>query len=112
MSESQSRYSIVSGLTTKKLEIITARSQLKTEILKAEQHATNFANEIVDDQKAIMDNAARDVKELDLKLRKEKQKAENLKAREKDQQAMFDEKLKAIELALEKIEGISQSANT
>jgi len=111
MSESQSRYSIVERLTAKKLDIISAKSKIKMEIQKAQQSAENFEKEIVDDKKAIMDNAEREIKELESKLQKEKQMAKNLKEREKDQITMFDEKLVAIEKALKQIEGISQSAN-
>ncbi len=111
MGESQSRYSIVERLITKKLDIMTAKFQLADEIRKAEQAVDSLRSSIEDKKQAYQDECDREKRNLDWELEKAEKKVANLKERQSDKERMFDAKLKTIEEALKILEDISKGTD-
>ncbi len=69
MSESQSRYSIVERLTTQKLELMRAKSNLNQSILERKQNIESLKLDIIREKKVFDDEATREKAELDKALR-------------------------------------------
>ena len=110
MSESQSRYSIVERMNKSKLDIMSAKADLKDSIKTAEQKVDALKKEIDSKKKQIQARADAEKSELDAELIKQQNIATNLKERQPDKEALFDAKIKSVDSALEKIESISKSS--
>ena len=112
MSESQSRYSIVERLAKAKLDIMDARNNLDSEIIKlkqklaSEQRDLNYWELTIDND----NNREREEKKRIMQLTEdeisiaEKKKDQNLKH--------FNEKIKELDNALNAIQKISETAPT
>jgi len=112
MSESQSRYSIVERLTQRKLDIITARSELDDELKAKEQKIDESKKEIQDWETDIKQNIERKrrIKKRDIERL---ERIFNYSVKRKDtKRKAYDDKLEAIEKALARIEEISKTAPT
>lgn len=112
MSESQSRYSIVERLTQSKLDIISEKLKLDEDLKRKQQKVDQLKKESGDWEKDIQQDIERTRR---IKLR-EIQKAE-IDSQNADQikaatEKSFEEKIKAIEKALERIEEISKTSPT
>lgn len=112
MTESQSRYSIVERLTQRKLDIMSAKSDLKEELRHKQQR--------IDELKKNLDNWKEDVEEDIKRQRRDKErevaKAElaykNATERIVEKEKVFDEKIQAIQDALNAIEEISKTSQS
>jgi biopolymer transport protein ExbB/TolQ len=112
MSESQSRYSIVERLTQKKLDIISEKLELDEDLKKKQQKVEQLKKELSDwdkDNQHDMERTRR-LKQREIeKAEIEGANAEQIKSATEDS---FDEKVKAIDRALERIEEISKTSPT
>ncbi|MDP3728711.1 MAG: hypothetical protein Q8R18_04635 [bacterium] len=79
MVESQSRYSIVERLTTKKLEIMRAKSQLKEEVLSKEQHVEKIKKDLENWKTDIQEDIKREQRKMELNIERAVQESENEK---------------------------------
>lgn len=112
MSESQSRYSIVERLTRTKLDIISAKSELKEQVTMYKQRVAdlekdleNWLTDVKEDKKRTERSKIRDIE-------KSKRALSNNEERLDDKEKVYDEKLIAIEEALTSIEEISKATPT
>lgn len=110
MSESQSRYSIVNELTETKLEIITAKSNLDSEVKIAKQRTEELREELKDWEASQKDESARTKREKEREIKKAVRDASNAEEKKKTKGVAYEEKLKAIDEALDKIQKISESS--
>ena len=112
MSESQSRYSIVERLTQKKLDIISEKFELdenlKTKQQKVGQLKKDFSDWEKDNQQDIERTKRLKQREIE-KAEIESANANQIKAAK---EKSFDEKISAIDKALERIEEISKTSPT
>lgn len=108
MGESQSRYSIVERLTKQKLDIMTAKSNLNDEILLNIQKKDLKEKNIKQSKKRIDQEAEKGKIDLDFELKEIENKIKNLKEIKKSKEELFDNKIKAINEALDKLEEISK----
>jgi len=112
MSESQSRYSIVERLTKQKLDIMGAKSDLKEDLKKKEQTMQELEANLKNWKKDILEDNKREERNLQIELDRAKREAENSKSRVKDKEKVYEEKIKAIDQALSRIEKISESSQS
>jgi hypothetical protein len=107
---SQSRYSIVERLIRAKLDIMSARLVLKDDIKQAEQEHKMMTDTLSNQIEYIKDNAKRQQAELQQQVRVQELKVANLHERYEEQDAVYAEKIKALDNALDRIETISKSS--
>ena len=112
MSESQSRYSIVERLTHQKLDIMGAKSKLAEDVKDREQVAERLKKNIENWKKDIPENIKREERGFKIELEKAQEEADYAKTRQKEKEKVYDEKIKAIEDALDKIEEISKTSQS
>jgi len=112
MSESVSRYSIVERLTKQKLDIMGAKAQLVEDITKKAQEVEVITSDIEEDKKVIQEEGEKQKRELDRVLRATTTSLKNLKERKKDKEKLYNEKIKAIDEALNKLEDISKHSDS
>jgi len=110
MSESQSRYSIVERLTKTKIDIMEAKAGLKERVKEAEQKAAELKKELSDWEKDWEVEKAKNKRDMERDIRKAETSAANMGERLKDKEKVYDEKLKAIDVALQSIETISKTS--
>lgn len=110
MSESQSRYSIVERLTQKKLDIITEKSNLDEGLKLKQQEVEQLRKDLEDWEKDIQKDIQRERRLKQREIELSKFTSENAKQRKNSKEKTFDEKIRAIELALERIEEISKTS--
>ena len=112
MSESQSRYSIVERLTQKKLDIISEKLELDEDLKKKQQRAEQLKKELSDWEK---DNQ-NDLERTKILKQREIERAEiesaNANQIKSATENSFNEKIGAIDRALERIEEISKTSLT
>ena len=110
MSESQSRYSIVSDLTKMKLSLIDAKASIDNQLLVAEQEYTTAKDNVKSDKEEI-DHIAKNKKDqVDLQVSEKKVYFENVKKGKEGQIKAIELKIAAIDSALKNVEDISKSA--
>ena len=112
MSESQSRYSIVSNLTSQKLEIISAKSNLDSDITAKEQIVDQAKSEFEDWEKNIKSNTDQERRSKQREIEVLEKHAANSKIKRKTKEATYKEKIEAIDKALKQIQKISESSPT
>ncbi|MDP2947639.1 MAG: hypothetical protein Q8N88_06005 [Nanoarchaeota archaeon] len=112
MVESQSRYSIVERLTTRKLEIMSSKSKLKEDVKSKEQYIDKLKKELSNWEKDVQEDTKREKRRKELEIEKALQEFNNSKEQMKDKEKVFDEQIKAVEKALESIEEISKTSPT
>ena len=112
MGESQSRYSIVERLTQVKLDIITAKADLKEELKHKEQKITEIKKDLENWNKDIEEDVRREKRNKEKQIETAVQDHNNTKERLIDKEKTYDEKIKAINEALNSIEEISKTSPT
>ncbi|MBI4980977.1 hypothetical protein HZC30_05480 [Candidatus Woesearchaeota archaeon] len=112
MGESQSRYSIVERLTQVKLDIITAKSDLKEELKHKEQKIAELKKDLENWNKDIEEDVRREKRNKEKQIEKAVQEYNNTKERLVDKEKTYDDKVKAIDEALNSIEEISKTSPT
>ena len=110
MGESQSRDSIVERLTQTKPDIMTAKSQLKEELLHKEQKTDESKFDLDNWNKDIMERVSRIRRGKEREIEKAKQEFKNLSDRIIEKEKVYNDKIKAIEEALRSIEEISKTS--
>lgn len=108
--ESQSRYSIIERMLSRKLDIMTAKTNLIDDIKKAEQRATTLESDVGHDKKVYQQEADKQKDEADKLVRDAKQNVTNLKDRKEAKEKLYDDKIKDINDALKQLEEISKSS--
>jgi len=107
---SQSRYSIVLNLTSQKLEIISAKSQLDGDITVKEQAVIEAKDDLKDWDKNIKNNIEQEKRSKEREIEKLERNAKNAKERKKIKEATYKEKIAAIDEALKQIQKISETS--
>ena len=110
MVESQSRYSIVERLTSSKLDIITAKSQLDNDIVMKKQTVEEAEADLKDWEKNIQSEVAKEKQDKKRHIEKLKTMAKNTADRKQIKSKTYDEKIAAIDNALVQIQKISETA--
>ena len=110
MAESQSRYSIVERLTEKKLGIMGGKSKLKQNVKSKEQQVEKIKKDLENWKKDIQEDIKREERKKELEIETATQEYENSKEQLKDKENVFNEQIKAIEIALSSIEEISKTS--
>ena len=87
---------------------MSAKHSLTDEVKKAEQKCNSSLNLFADREKKILNEAHEQIDDLKVEMSREKDMFKNLSDRKKDKEDMYDEKLKVIDEALNKIEEISK----
>lgn len=112
MGESQSRYSIVERLTQTKLDIMTAKSELKEELKNKEQKIGELKKDLENWNKDIEEQLKRERRNKERLIEKAQQEFGNTKERLVEKETVYDQKIQAITDALESIEEISKTSPT
>lgn len=110
MAESQSRYGIVADLTNSKLEIINAKSHLEGDVKQAKQKAQELESDLMDWKESIKAENERQLRDKQREIERAKREAINAEDRKKSKEIALNEKIKAIDVALEDIKSISESS--
>ncbi len=111
MSESQSRYSIVERLTQKKIEIIADKLELDEDLRIKQQKIEELKKDIADWEKDIEKGIERQRRLKERELELAEIKSQNAKQRKAAKEEALNEKIKTIDLALERIEEISKASS-
>ncbi|MEK6855934.1 MAG: hypothetical protein AABX66_02125 [Nanoarchaeota archaeon] len=112
MSESQSRYSIVERLTQKKLDIISQRLELEEDLRKKQQEVEQLKKDLTDWENEVDNDIDRNRRLKQREIEKTEIMSENAKNRKNAKENALNEKVKAVELALKRIEEISKTSST
>ncbi len=110
MSESQSRYSIVERLTQRKLDIMTAKSDLKEELKHKQQKVGELRKDLENWNKDVEEDVKRGRREKERLIEKANQEYQLQIERITEKEHSYDEKIRAIEEALKSIEDISRTS--
>lgn len=110
MSESQSRYSIVERLTSQKLDIITAQSNIDSEVKKSQQKVQSLKEDLGDWEATIKQDIERSRREKDREIKLAERDAKNASERKRSKENAYKIKIKAIDEALGRIQKISETA--
>jgi len=112
MSESQSRYSIVERLTQKKIDIMSEKLGLESDLKHRQQKVEQLKKELADWESDIQQDIERNKRLKEREIEKALMESDNAKERKNARENTFNDKIKAIELALERIEEISKTSPT
>lgn len=112
MSESQSRYSIVERLTQKKLDIISAKSELDEDMKKKAEKVEQLKKDLDDWENDVQQDTERTKRMKQREIERSKMVAENAKQRKAEKENAYDDKIKTVDKALERIEEISKTSPT
>ena len=112
MSESQSRYSIVERLTTTRLNIISEKLELESDLKDKQQAVEYLKKELADWESDIQQGIERNRRLKKREIEKAMIECENSKERKKSKEDALNEKIKAIDKSLERIEEISKTSPT
>ncbi len=108
MGESQSRYSIVERLTKTKLDIMSGKGRLKEQMQVREQELARAKKDKVNWEVDYEQETNRKDREYDRVIEEAKTELKNAEDLQKEKEEALDEKLKAVNDALDKIEKISE----
>ena len=112
MSESQSRYSIVERLTQMKLDIISEKLELESDLKNKQQKVEQLKKELTDWESDIQQDTERNKRLKKREIEKANIEAENSKERKNAKEEALNGKIEAIDKALERIEEISKTSPT
>ena len=112
MGESQSRYSIVERLTTKKIDIMSSKSKLQEDLKAKEQLVEESKKDLANWEKDVEESVKRERRNKERQIAQDQQTYENAKARLPEKENAYTEQIKAIEGALHSIEEISKTSPT
>jgi cysteinyl-tRNA synthetase len=110
MSESQSRYSIVERLTQRKLDIMTAKSDLKEELKHKQQKIEELRKDMENWNKDVEEEVKRERRAKERLIEKASQEYQNHVERITEKELSYDQKIETIELAIKSIEDISKTS--
>ena len=110
MSESQSRYGIISALTSQRLQIMSAKADLKEEAQKKDQTVLDLRSDLANWKKDVLEDNKRTERTMDLEIQKAINIAKYSQQKLRDKEKVYDEKIRAIDEALKRIEDISKTA--
>ena len=111
MSESQSRYSIVERLNSKKLDIIGSKTKLTEEVEEAKYRVEKLKSDLLNWEMNIKQDIERTKREKEMKIKDAEREAEDISRRKSAVEKSLNEQINAITEALERIEKISESAS-
>ena len=111
MSESQSRYSIVERLNSKKLDIISSKTKLTEEVEEAKYRVEKLKSDLLNWEMNIKQDIERTKREKEMKIKDAEREAEDISRRKSAVEKSLNEQINAITEALERIEKISESAS-
>lgn len=112
MGESQSRYSIVERLTSKKLSLIKEESELGSSVKEAERKVAGIlVNKKAIDAERVADTVRADA-EWDAKILAYKHDVEHAKEQESTRKDSIKKQLEAVDAALERIEAVSRESSS
>lgn len=112
MSESQSRYSIVERLTQMKLDIISEKLNLEEDLKIRQQQVEQLKKDLNDWDKDILKDMERTKRLKQREIEKAEIVSDNAKQIKTSKETALSEKVKAIDLALQRIEEISKTSPT
>ena len=112
MSESQSRYSIVERLTERKLNLISAKSELDEGIRRKEQDVEDAAKQLEDFRFDSKREAETKERQLQREFERAQSKLKVAREQKVQKEKAYDMQLKAVEEALHRIEEVSKAAAT
>jgi|SRR3989338_3381347 len=112
MSESQSRYSIVERLTQMKLDIISEKLDLESDLKHKQQKVEQLKKELVDWESDIQQDIERNRRLKKREIERANIDGENIKEKKDAKEDALNEKIVAIDKALERIEEISKTSPT
>ena len=112
MSESQSRYSIVERLTRTKLDIMSAKSDLSQELKVKEQKVSDLEKDYKNWLEDIEEDIKRQKRIKEREIEDAKRDYQNALDRQKVKEKVYDEKIDAINIALQSVEEISKTTPT
>lgn len=110
MAESQSRYSIVERLTDKKLDIMSALSDLDEEIKSKQQKVEELKKELIDWESDIKEDVERNRRIRTRNIEKADREHNNAVERKASKQKSYEMKIVSLNDALVRIEEISKTA--
>src|SRR3989338_349785 len=106
LAESQSRYSIVERLTEMKIKIISERLDLDSNLKLKQQKVDQLKKELTDWESDIQQDTERNKRLKQREIERFGIESENAKERKKAKEEALNEKISAIDNALERIEEI------
>lgn len=112
MTESQSRYSIVERLTRTKLDIMTAKSELKEEVKGKKQRIADLEKDFENWLQDVEEDTKRDKREKERQIENATRDYENTMERLEEKEEVYNSKLTAIDEALKSVEEISKTSPT
>ena len=112
MGESQSRYSIVERLTQTKLDIMSAKSDLKEELKHKEQKIVEVKKDLENWNKDVEEDVRRERRNKEKMIEKAQHDYENTRERLVEKEKVYDQKIKALDEALKSVEEISKTSPT
>lgn len=112
MGESQSRYSIVERLTQRKLDIMTAKSDLKEGLKQKEQKVEELKKDLENWNTDVEEDVKRERREKERVIGKASQSYQNFLDRMNEKEEVYNQKLQTIDEALKAIEEISKASPT
>jgi hypothetical protein len=110
MSESQSRYSIVERLTETKLSIISQKLELDEDLRKKQQAVDQLKKDLADWERDIPKDVDRTRRLKQREIEHAQIISENAKQRKSAKENALNEKTKAVDIALQRIEEISKAS--
>jgi hypothetical protein len=112
MSESQSRYSIVERLTRTKLDIMSAKQELKEELKLKKQKIEDLEQDLQNWSQDIEEDIKRQKRIKERQIENAKRDSQNSDDRLEEKMKVYDNKIQAIDKALKSIEEISKTTPT
>ena len=112
MAESQSRYSIVERLTSKKLELMASRSRLIEEITLKLQCLQKLQKDLQNWKHDVQEDVKRAQRMKEIEIEKANLDHENAQSQMVQKEKVYDNQIKAVEEALKSIEEISKTSPT
>ncbi len=95
-----------------KLDIISEKLELESDLKQKQQKVEQLKKELADWESYIQQDIERGIKTKKREIEKAATESENVKERKNAKENAFNEKIKSIELALERIEEISKTSPT
>ena len=110
MSESQSRYSIVERLTSKKLDIISSKTKLAEEVEDSRNKVEKLKSDLKNWEMNIKQDNERTKREKEIRIMDAQRDSEDITKRKSATENSLNEQIKTIDESLDKIQKISETA--
>lgn len=112
MSESQSRYSIVERLTQKKLDIISSKTRLAEKVEDSLHNVEKLKSDLKNWEMNIKQDNERKKREKEIQIKDAEIEAVDIEKRKSAVESSLDIQIKTIDDALDKIQKISETAQS